>query len=73
MLLWNFDLLWKWTKLWYYGQNYGTIPRTMDLRFTKEKNMVDYQKLRNFDLEWKKLWIYTKIIEVLNRFIALEL
>ena len=37
-------------KLWYYGQNYGTIPRTIELRFTKEKSMVDYQKLRNFDV-----------------------
>ena len=26
----------------YYEQNYGTIPRTMELRFTKEKNMLDY-------------------------------
>ena len=34
----------------------------MELRF-KKKKMVDYQKL----------WKYTKIIEVLNRFIALEL
>ena len=32
-----------WTILWYYGHNYGTIPRTMDLQFAKE-NMVDYQK-----------------------------
>ena len=39
-----------WIKLWYYGQNYGTLPRTMELRFTKEINMVDYQKLRHFDL-----------------------
>ena len=56
MVLRNFDLLWKnygtmektmalWTKLWYYEQNYCTIPRTMELRFTKEINMVDYQKL----------------------------
>ena len=29
-------------------KNYGTIPRTME-RFTLE-NMVDNQKLRNFDL-----------------------
>ena len=54
MVLWNFDLLWKtmvlWKKLWYYGQNYGTILRTMELRFTKKKNMVDYHKLRNCDL-----------------------
>ena len=62
-----------WKKLWYYGQNYGTILSTMELRFTKKKNMVDYQKLRDFDLLWKKLLKYTKIIEVLNRFLALEL
>ena len=30
-------------------------------------------RLPNFDLLWKKLWKYTKIMEVLNRFIALEL
>mgnify|MGYP003691593299 FL=1 len=29
-------VLWK-KKLWYYGQNYGTILRTMELRFTKKK------------------------------------
>ena len=62
MILWNFDLLRKnygsmekklWhfgQKIWYNGQNYDTIPRTMELRFTKEKHMVDYPKLRNFDL-----------------------
>ena len=33
-----------------FGQNYGTILRTMELPFTKKKNMVDYQKLRDFDL-----------------------
>ena len=27
--LWNFDLLWK--KLWYYGKNYDTIPKTVEL------------------------------------------
>ena len=32
-------------KLWHYGQNYGTIPRTIEFQFTKEKHMVDYQKL----------------------------
>ena len=36
------NLLWK---TMVYGQNYGTIPITMELRFTKEKNMV-----KNFDL-----------------------
>ena len=32
-----------WTKLWYYEQNYGTILRTMEIRFTKKKPIVDYQ------------------------------
>ena len=32
-----------WTKLWYYTENYGTSNYV-------GKNMVDYQKLRNFDL-----------------------
>ena len=36
-----------------YGQNYGTILRIIELRFTKKKSMVDYQILRNFDLLWK--------------------
>ena len=35
MILWNFDLLW--IKLWYYGETYGNIPKTLELRFTKEK------------------------------------
>ena len=39
-----------WKKLWYYEQNYGTILRTLVLRFTKEKNIVDYQKPNDFDL-----------------------
>ena len=54
MVLWNFDLLWKtmvlWKKLWYYGQNYDTILRTIELRYTKKKNTADYQILRNVDL-----------------------
>ena len=36
-------------KPWYYGQNYGTILRTMKIRFTKERNFIDYQKLSNLD------------------------
>ena len=48
MVLWNFDLLWKtmvlWKKLWYYGQNYGSILRTMELRFTKKKKHVRLPK-----------------------------
>mgnify|MGYP003691617073 CR=1 FL=1 len=44
-------------KLWYYGQNYGTIPKTKKLPFMNvkpppppKKNMIDNQKLWNFDL-----------------------
>ena len=40
-----------WKKLWYYGKNYGTIPKTMELWFTMEKTMV----------LWKKLWYYSKL------------
>ena len=44
MVQWNFDSLWK-----NYGtigkKNYGAIPKTMELRFTKENKMVDYQNL----------------------------
>ena len=45
----NYDLLWK-KKLLYYGKNSGTLPRTMELRFMKGKNMINYQKQRNSDL-----------------------
>ena len=43
MVLWTFDLLWK--KLWYCGKNYGTLTKAMELRYMKETNRVDYQKL----------------------------
>ena len=33
-----------WKKLWYYGKNYDTISKTMELN----------------DLLWKKLWHYGK-------------
>ena len=45
-----------------YGKNYGTMLKTIKLRFTKEENMVDYPKLRNFDLLWEK-WYYPKTIK----------
>ena len=36
--LWYYGtLIYYRKKLWYYGQNYGTIPSTMEFRFTKEK------------------------------------
>ena len=31
-------------KLWYYGNNCGTIPKTMELQFTMEKTMVQWKK-----------------------------
>ena len=37
-------------KLWYYEQNYGTIPRTRNFDLRRKKNIVDYQKLKDFDL-----------------------
>ena len=31
-------------KLWYYGKNYGTITKTMELWFTMEKNYGTMEK-----------------------------
>ena len=79
MELWNFDLLWKtmvrWKKLLHYGQNYGTIPRTMELRFTNEKNMVDYKKLRNLEKSYngKTMKIYQKSFQQIYSFRTLKL
>ena len=62
-----------WKQLWYYGQSYGTILRAMELPFTRKKHSR-LPNLKDFDLKLKKkLWKNTKIIEVLNRLIALEL
>ena len=33
-----------------FGKNNGIIHKTIELRLTKEKHMIDYQKLWNFDL-----------------------
>ena len=35
----------KWKKVWYYGKNYGTIPKI---------------KLWSFDLQWKKTMVLWK-------------
>ena len=63
MVLWNIDLLWKtmvlWTKLWYYTENYRT-----SIYEEKKHGMLP---------NTKKLWKYSKIIEVLNKLIAYEL
>ena len=61
MVLWNFGLPNKtkvlWTNLWYFTKHNGTSI------YEEKKPMMDYQKLRNFYLNGKKLWNYTKIIE----------
>ena len=55
------EILFTIEKLWYYGQNYGNKDKTMALwkkiyrelwnfNLRRNKNMVDYQKLRTFDL-----------------------
>ena len=54
--LWDYGkknmVLWK--KLWYYGQVYETMEKILfyieNCGFTKEQNMVLYQKVRKFDL-----------------------
>ena len=54
MVLWNFDLQWKtmvlWKKLWYYGKKLWYYIENYGTSMYEGKNMVDYQKLRNFDL-----------------------
>ena len=42
MVLWNFDLLWEncatmEKKLWYYRNNYGAIPKTIEFDLPREK------------------------------------
>ena len=39
-----------WTKLWYYGENYGTIPNPMELRFTIRKTWKITENFETFDL-----------------------
>ena len=33
-----------WKKRWYYGKNYGYIPKTMELCFTMEKKYGNMEK-----------------------------
>ena len=63
-----------WTKLWFYGQNYGTIIKTMvlyrdlwnfDLRRKKHDRLPKTKKL--WFIMDKKLWQYTKTIEVFEQ------
>ena len=42
--LWFYGTLIYYGKLKNYGKNYGTISRSMKLRFTNKKNMVDTKK-----------------------------
>ena len=56
-----------WTKLWYYRK------KTIELLFTKEKNMVNYQKIRNFIYNGKNYGNIPKQLKFLNKCIALEL
>ena len=43
-----------WKKLQYYKKKYGTIPRTMKLRFTREINIEDYQKTKKLSYIMEK-------------------
>ena len=73
MVVWNFDILLKnygtiEKKIWYYPKNYGTIPKTMELR-------LDFWLPNDM-----KLWFIRgknanipKLLKSLNRYIALEL
>ena len=60
------------SKLWfkrtfiYYGKSM-VLLKTMELRFAKEKDIVDYQKLRHFHLYFKNLQYFTERIEVFEQ------
>ena len=55
-------------KRWYYGKNYGTIPKTKALWFTKEE---DYETL--IHNEKKTHGNIPKQLQFLNKYIAFEL
>ena len=44
-----------WKKLWYYGKIYDTIPKTMELWFTMEKNYGTMEKTYGTILKYMKL------------------
>ena len=61
MVLGIFDLLWKNMVLWekklrFYTENYGTIPKTMELWYTKQNSKVDYQNYESLIIIDKTLW-----------------
>ena len=57
----------------YYGQSFGTISRTMQLRFTKEKKHDRLPKpSENFTYNGKTYGNIPKQLKFLDKFIALE-
>ena len=42
-------------KLWYYGKNYGTMEKTMELWLTMEKTMVLWKKNYGTIVNYSKL------------------
>ena len=84
MSQWDFDLLWKnygtmentmisQKTLCYYGQNYGTIQETIELRFTKIKT---WQITKNYETlinNRKNYGNIPKRQKFVNKYIALEL
>ena len=43
-------------KLRFYTENYGTIPKTMELWYTKQNSKVDYQNYESLIIIDKTLW-----------------
>ena len=74
MVRWNFDLIWKTIvllkTLWYYEQNYGTIPRTSIYEGKKHSRFPKTNKLW-FIME-KNYGNIQKWLKFLNKWIALE-
>ena len=58
----------------YYGKNYGTLPNSIELKLTKEKNdRLPKTKTLWFIIEKKNYPNIPKQLKFLNKFIALEL
>ena len=48
-------------------KNYGTIPKTLDLRFMKDKIWQITKNYKTLNFNKKTLWQFTKTIEVFEQ------
>ena len=56
-----------WKELWYYTDNYGIIPKTVALQFTKQKTWLITKNYETLIYNEKQLFQNTKTIEVFEQ------